>query len=141
MKMPNFRLYETQATSAMLAGVLGFIFLMGLAVVVFKGLDTQQWIIPYSDRLGWSQYRQSVIYASTPVVLLLGALAGILGFRSLGQARNTKQGRSWMGMTLGAICLALAPVMISAWIQLSEAVITGDPKGKGKSADVAALQP
>jgi hypothetical protein len=131
MKMPNFRVYDTQATTAMLAGALGLVCLMGLSVVVFKGLDTQQWVIPFSDRLGWSQYRQPIIYAITPVVLLLGITAAALGFRSLGQARNTKQGRSWMGMTLGAVCIALAPVMISAWMQLAEPIIVGDKKPGG----------
>lgn len=131
MKMPNFRLYDTQATLAILAGALGFVCLLGLSVVVFKGLDTQQWVIPFSDRVGWSQYRQPLIYAFTPVVLLLGITAAALGFRSLGQARNTRQGQSWMGMTLGALCLALAPVMISAWMQLSEPIIVGDKKPGG----------
>jgi hypothetical protein len=131
MKMPNFRLYDTQATTAMLAGALGFLCLMGLSVIVFKGLDTQQWVIPFSDRIGWSQYRQPLIYAFTPVVLLLGIAAGVLGFRSLGQSRNTKQGRSWMGMTLGAVCIALAPVMIYAWMQLSEPIIVSDKKPGG----------
>jgi hypothetical protein len=128
MKMPNFRLYDTQATLAMLAGGLGLICLMGLVFVVFKGLDTQQWVIPYSDRVGMSQYRKPVVFAMTPVVVLLGLSAAILGFRSLGQARNTKQGRSWLGMTIGAICVALAPVMLGAWMQLSESVIVGEKK-------------
>lgn len=141
MKMPNFRAYDTQATTAMLAGALGLVALLGLAVVVFKGLDTQQWIIPYSDRLGWSQYRQSLIYLTTPVVLLLGITGATLGFRSLGQSRNTKQGRSWMGMTLGAICLAMAPVMFSAWMRLSEAVIVSDKQAPAGSAQRAVLQP
>ncbi len=130
MKMPNFRLYDTQATTAMLAGGLGLICLMGLAIVVFKNLDTKLWTIAYSDRVGWSQYRKPVIFAATPVVLLFGVTAGILGFRSLGQARNTKQGRSWMGMTLGAICVALAPVMLTAWLQLSEPMIVSDKKAR-----------
>jgi hypothetical protein len=128
MKMPNFRLYDTQATTALLAGALAFVGLLCLTVVVFKGLDTQQWVIPFSDRLGWSQYRQPIIYAATPIILLLGITAGILGFRSLGQSRNTRQGRSWMGMTLGAVCVALAPVMIWAWMQLSEPIIEGAKK-------------
>lgn len=136
MKMPNFRLYDTQATTAMLAALVGLVFILALTVVVFKGIDTKQWVIPYNEKAGMSQYRKPLVFAVGPLCILLGAVGGIMGFRSLGQARNTKNGRSWLGMTLGALVLALAPVLMGAWIQLSEPVIVA-PRGGQQAASVA----
>ncbi len=134
MKMPNFRLFDTQATFSMLAGLAGLIGVLGLMVVVFKGLDTKQWVIPYNEIAGLSQYRKPVVFAMAPVTIVLGICAGVLGFRSLGQARNTRQGRSWLGMTIGAIVVAVAPVLMTAWIQLSEPVIVSKKTDAAKSA-------
>lgn len=137
MKMPNFRLYDTQATFGMFAGILGSIATLALAVVVFKGIDTHQFVIPYNDQMGLSQYRKPLVFAITPVCIILGAIAGILGFRSLGQIRNTKQGRSWLGMTIGAVVVAIAPVFLFAWLWLSEPVIVEKKTGGGGGAAAA----
>lgn len=137
MKLPNFRLYDTQATTAMLCAIAGLLGLMALCVVVFKGLDFQQYVIPYSDKAGFSQYRQPIVYTLGPVCVLLGLAGGVLGFRSLGQARNTKNGRSWLGMMIGAVVLALAPVLIATWSQLSEPIIAA-PRGDGPRAGAVA---
>ncbi|OWY72512.1 hypothetical protein B7486_06220 [cyanobacterium TDX16] len=123
MKKLNFRLYDTQATASMLAAMAGMVVVLGLVVVVFKGIDTEQMVIPYNAELGMSQYRQPIIMASVPLAIVLGLTGGILGFRSLGQAKNTKQGRSWMGMTMGAFVVAIAPVLFGTWKQLSEPMI------------------
>lgn len=137
MKMPNFRLYDTQATAAMIAAIVGVLFMLVLAVVVFKGLDIKQSVIPYNEKAGLSQYRKPLVFALGPVCTVLGIIAGVLGFRSLGQARNTKNGRSWIGMTLGALVVALAPVMMVAWIQLSEPIIVAPPGGGAQSVSMA----
>lgn len=137
MKKLNFRLYDTQATVGMIAAVAGLVLALGTAVVVFKGLDTSQWVIPYNKEGGKSQYRQPIIFAAAPVAIILGLTGGILGFRSLGQAKNTKQGRSWLGMTIGAVVVAIAPVLIASWKQLSEPMITAAKDGPGQKAVAA----
>lgn len=136
MKMPNFRLYDTQATTALLAGTLGLVGLAALSVVVLKGLDLKQYVIPFNNQAGLSQYRQPLVYAIGPACVILGAVGGILGFRSLGQARNNRNGQSWLGMMIGAVVVAIAPVLIATWIQLSEPVIVA-PKGQDLGAAVA----
>lgn len=123
MKKLNFRLYDTQATASMLAAMAGMVVVLGLIVVVFKGIDTEQMVIPYNSELGMSQYRQPIIMAAVPLAVVLGLTGGILGFRSLGQPKNTRQGRSWMGMTMGAFVVAIAPVLFGTWKQLSEPTI------------------
>ena len=133
MKMPNFRLYDTQATTAMIAAIAGLVLALGTAFVVFKGIDTNQWVIPFNKDEGKSQYRQPIIFAAAPLAIVLGLTGGILGFRSLGQARNTRQGRSWLGMTVGAVVVAIAPVLIASWKQLSEPIISA-PKEAGQRA-------
>lgn len=133
MKMPNFRLYDTQATAAMIAALTGLVLVLGTAFVVFKGIDTNQWVIPFNQNEGKSQYRQPIIFAAAPVAIVLGLTGGILGFRSLGQSRNTRQGRSWLGMTVGAVVVAMAPVLIASWKQLSEPIINA-PREPGQRA-------
>lgn len=122
-KLPNFRLHETQATAGMLASIMGLFCLLVLGVTVFKNFDTKQWVIPYNEEAGLSQYRKPVVFALTPVAMLLGGVGGILGFSSLGQPRNNRQDRSWVGMTLGAIVIPIAIVFCLTWIRLSEPVI------------------
>lgn len=136
MKMPNFRLYDTQATFGMLASFAGLACICLLAVAVLKNLDTSNWVIPYNTEVAPSKFRKPFVFAMTPVAVVLGASGGILGFRSLGQARNTKQGRSWLGMTLGALTIALAPVLFATWSQLSEPMIV-DRSDSGKSVTMA----
>ena len=123
MKKPNFRLYDTQATASMLAAMAGMVVVLGLVVVVFKGIDTEQMVIPYNSELGLSQYRQPIVMAAVPLAVVLGLIGGILGFRSLGQPKNNRQGRSWIGMTIGAFVVAVAPVLVGTWKQLSEPMI------------------
>ncbi len=136
MKLPNFRLHETQATMALLTAVVGAICLIGLCVIALKGIDLKNSIIPYNEKAGLSQYRKPLVFAVGPVCIILGVTAGILGFRSLGQPKNHKQGRSWLGMTLGAVIVAVAPVIIAAWVQLSEPMIVAQPGSSGQRAAV-----
>lgn len=123
MKMPNFRLHQTQATTAMLVGVMGLLSLAALAAVVLKNFNRDTWTILYNEESGWGQYRKPLTYIFSLTTILVGAVALALGFNSLGQKRNEKQGRSWLGMTLGAIAIALAPVLLTLWLQRNEAII------------------
>ena len=121
MSLPNFRLYDTQARFSLVCGVLALGALVVLAVVTFRGLN--QGVVLYHPSKGFSQYRPLLVYVVGAVTILLGVTGGLLGFRSLGQARNTKQGFSWMGMLICAAVTAIAPVMIFAWKTLAEPVL------------------
>jgi hypothetical protein len=80
-------------------------------------------VIHYDPESGLGAYRRPLVFGATAIAVVIGGTAGLLGFNSLGQKRNDKQGRSWLGMTLGALVVALAPVLFYAWQKLSEPVI------------------
>ncbi|MBN2560257.1 MAG: hypothetical protein JXQ75_04940 [Phycisphaerae bacterium] len=123
MKLPNLRLYDTQATASMFLGFLGLFCLIMLALFVLYGLDTELMVIPYNPDGTKGQFRKALVFLMTAITMLVGAVAAVLGFTSLGQRRNTKQGRSWLGMTIGALVLAITPVLFFAWRELSEPLI------------------
>ena len=123
MKFPNFRKYDTQATTSLVIGIAGLGCLLVLAVTTFKGLDTEHWRIPYNSELGLSALRRPVVFLSTAICLVLGAAASIIGFLSLGQKRNNRQSQSWTGLLLGAVTVPLAMTIFFAWRMLSESLI------------------
>jgi len=120
------RLHETQATTSMMLGILGWLSLAALCVVVLKNFNTQSWTILYSERSTLGRYRKGLVMLFAAVTFLIGVVSLGLGFNSLGQKRNNKQGRSWMGMLMGGVCVALSPVLFAAWRMLSEAVIQSE---------------
>ncbi len=119
MKLPNLRLYDTQATISSVFGVFGVICTLSLAFFVLQPLDTEHMVITYDPE----SLRKPVVYGATAAAGLAGALAGALGFNSLGQRRNTKQGRSWLGMASGALVVVGALVLFYTWRVLSESAI------------------
>ena len=123
MKMPNFRLSETQANAAVLLGLLGLVTLALLGFVALKNFNTQTWTILYSGTSTWGRYRGTLVYLFTAIAVLLGVVAVAMGFSSLGQKRNTKQGRSFLGMAIGAVIVAIAPMFFTMWLWRSEEVI------------------
>lgn len=125
MKLPNFRLHETQARAAGVFGVLAILCLAALAVVVFKNFSTEMMAINFNPRSSLGKYRKFIVMGVTAVTIGIGLTAGLLGFSSLGQKRNTKQGMSWLGLMLGAVAVAIAPVLLFAWNELSQPIIGG----------------
>ncbi len=125
MRLPNFRLHDTQATTSLVLGVLGFICALMLAACVFRGLntDTRQMVIPYDPDGRLGQFRKPLVFGMSAATVLVGVVAGLIGFISLGQRRNTKQGRSWLGMASGALAVPIAMILFFAWYKLSEPVI------------------
>lgn len=123
MKLPNFRLYETQARFGSALGVSGVVLLLVLAYSVFHGFTAQEMVIPYNSKEGLGQYRQYLVLGLGGLSLGTGFFAALLGFGSLGQKRNPKQGLSWLGLALGAFVMAAAPVLLFAWMKLREDVI------------------
>jgi hypothetical protein len=123
MKLPNFRLHETQATTSMYLGIAGWLSLAALAAVVLKNFNTTTWTILYNEQSTLGQYRRGLVMLFCATTLLIGGVAALMGFSSLGQKRNNRQGRSWIGMLMGAVALAVAPVLFITWQRLSEVVI------------------
>ena len=123
MKLPNLRLYETQATASMVLGILGVLCVIMLSYFVLKGFNSEQMSITYDPQGARGQLRRPLVFGAGGAAGLVGMGAGVLGFNSLGQRRNTKQLRSWSGMSCGALSVALALVLMFAWIQLSQPMI------------------
>jgi hypothetical protein len=123
MKLPNFRLFDVQATASMVIGILGLLCIVVLTWFVFHNFDMQEKVVRYNPEGGFGAYRRPLVMLTTAMALLIGATAGVLGFNSLGQKRNNLQGRSWLGMTVGALVVAGAPVLLYAWFRFSEPLI------------------
>lgn len=123
MKLPNFRQYDTQATFGALLGVFGLMGLAVLTVVTFRNFNTKQGVIWFNPSEGFGRYREMIILSLTAITALIGIIGGALGFNSLGQKRNNKQGLSWTGMMLGAFATIAALVVLFAWLRLKMAII------------------
>lgn len=124
MKLPNFRLYDTQATTGVLIGLAAIVCLAALAYCsVGRGFDRDYGVIAYDPKSQWGQYREYLVIFFSVASVGLGTAAGVLGFNSLGQKRNNRQARSWLGLAIGAFVVAVAPVFFFAWRYMKEAVI------------------
>lgn len=119
MKLPNLRLSETQANLALILGLLALVSVPMLAVLVLKNFDSVHKVIIYNPK----SPRGALVYLGTVLSALTCVLAGTLGFNSLGHKRNNKQMYSWLGMVLGAVCLALVLILAIAWFKLNEPLI------------------
>lgn len=125
MKLPNLRLHETQARVASLFGVLALLCLAALVVIVFKNFNTELMAISYNPKGGIGKFRKIAVFAGTALTIGIGLAAGGLGFNSLGQKRNNKQGMSWLGLALGALSVSIAPILLFAWLELNQPVLAG----------------
>lgn len=125
MKLPNFRLYDTQAKAGVVFGVAALLCSIVLVFVVFKGFKAEDSRIYYNAAEGLGKWRRPIIMIGTVIGCLVGGAAGVLGFNSLGQKRNNKQGLSWMGVVTGAITVVASIVLFFAWSTLSEPIIAG----------------
>ena len=126
MKMPNFRLSETQATASMVFGTMAVLSLAALGAVVLKHFNTTTWTILYSEVSTFGRYRKVLVFTFTAICELLGIVAIAMGFKTLGHKRNTKQGRSFLGMAAGGVAFAIAPVLMVLWMSRAEAIIRVD---------------
>lgn len=125
MKLPNLRLHETQAQFAAICGVVAFGCLLALTYAVFKGFSQEMMAIVFNPNTGLGKYRKIGVFAGTAVTLGVGVAAGLLGFNSLGQKRNHRQGMSWLGLAFGALAVSAAPVLLFAWMQLNQSTLQG----------------
>ncbi|MFQ5501327.1 MAG: hypothetical protein ACE5EQ_03380 [Phycisphaerae bacterium] len=123
MKMPNFRLYETQARASLVIGIFGLFCLSLLAFFVFWNINWSEMVIPFNAEEGRGRFRPYIVLGMTAACLLVGFVAGILGFKSLGQKRNSKQGASWIGLLIGAVVMSVTPILFLTWMTLKESII------------------
>jgi hypothetical protein len=115
MKSPNFRLYDTQAVFSALLGVVAVLFVILLAFVVARNFDPHAKVIWFNPK---QKIREPIIFAASGGAALCGVISAIMGFNSLGQKRNNRQGMSWLGLALGALSLVLAVIGLVAWQKL-----------------------
>lgn len=125
MKLPNFRLYDTQAKAALIFGIVGIFCIAALTVFVFRNFSWAEKEIYYNSKQGFGKYRPYLVQGTTAISVVIGFAAGMLGFNSLGQKRNNKQSFSWMGLLMGTLSVSLAVILLYAWRTLSATVITG----------------
>ncbi len=125
MKTPNFRLYDTQARAAILLGCVSLLAVVILAYLVFRGFSFEDHRIYYNAQQGIGRYRPWLVIAGAGMGFLIGITAGLLGFNSLGEKRNNKQGFSWFGVLAGALSIVASLVLFMSWRILSEPIITG----------------
>ncbi len=126
MKMPNFRLPDTQATASILLGLAGFAMLALLAFSVTWNMDWENKVIPYNAKQMRGRIRPYLVYATTAATLGVGGLAGVLGFTSLGKKRNSRQGHSWLGLMSGALVMSCAPLFLVVWMKMAQTILIGD---------------
>ncbi len=123
MKLPNLRAYTTQANLGAVSGLVGCVLLLMLTYGVFRGFRREHMTVLYNPEGVLGQFRQGFVFGLTAGCLVIGGTAALLGFNSLGQKRNSAQGRSWLGLALGALVVALAPILLFAWRTLSDPLI------------------
>lgn len=125
MKMPNFRLHDTQAAAGAVLGMLSLLMVGALAVTVLRNFDPEQKVIWFNEKSkGLSRFREPLIFGLAGLATVVGCFSGSLGFSSLGQKRNERQGLSWLGLALGAFCVVVAVLFLITWMRLKEPIIT-----------------
>lgn len=107
---------------AVVLSVLTILGVLGLAAVVFRGFNWEQKTIFYNSAKGYGQYRNLMVYGATAACLVFAAVAGLLGFNSLGEKRNNRQGFSWFGVLVGALSIVSAILLCMAWRLLNEPI-------------------
>ncbi|MCA9254114.1 MAG: hypothetical protein KDA33_00690 [Phycisphaerales bacterium] len=125
MKLPNLRLHETQARFAALFGAIAILCLLALVYAVFRGFNREMMAIVFNPDGGLGKFRKIGVFVGTAVTLGVGLTAGLLGFNSLGQKRNTKPIFSWVGVAFGALAVSIAPVLLYAWLTLNQSTLRG----------------
>lgn len=124
MKSPNFRSFTTQARLGMLLALLALATVAALAYCAMHGYNSSDNVVPYNASEGLGQHRPNLVLGLTALTLLISAFAGALGFNSLGQKRNEKQGLSWLSLAMATLCVPAALFFFFFWKTFAEAVVT-----------------
>ena len=99
----SLRRYDTQAQVSVLVSLASVVSLAGVAFVIFQQFRWDELVIYYGPN------RKLAVMLGTAITLLLSAIGLAMGFNSVGQRRNEKQGWSWIGFFIGAgvFCAAI----------------------------------
>lgn len=124
MKLPNFRSFTTQAQTGVLLALVAVATVAALAYCAMHGYSSTDNVVPYNASEGLGQHRPNLVLLLTALTLLIAVGAGALGFNSLGQKRNEKQGLSWLSLAIATLCIPAALFFFFFWKVFSEAVIT-----------------
>jgi len=123
MKKLNFRSFTTQARTSVLLAMLAVLTVGALAVCAVRGYDSKNNVINYNASEGYGQYRPNLVLGLTALTLVISLGAGAIGFNSLGQKRNEKQGLSWLGLAVSALCIPTALTLYTFWKTFSESIL------------------
>jgi len=123
MKLPNFRLYTTQARWSVLFSILTVGVLSALAFCTLHGLNWANKAILYNPNGGFGKFRPNLVMLLTALSVLCAIIGGLLGFNSLGEKRNEKSAFSWLGLFLSALCIPAAMTLFFLWTALNEGIV------------------
>ena len=111
----SLRRFEDQAKASVVLGIVACVSLVAQATMVFRHIDTSQWVIIYGN-----MNRKYLVMITTAICLLIGVAALGLGFNSAGQRRNEKPQWSWTGFFLGAAVICFAVIFFVVFRTRSE---------------------
>lgn len=113
----NLRTPEGQSAVSPLISAVGLIIALVLVPVTLEHYEAEFKAIFYSSQ----GLRQITVLAMAAIAGLLGLIGAILGFNSVGHARNPRHGRSWLGFFLGCLTCVIAAGCLMAWMMLRRA--------------------
>lgn len=104
----SLRRHDVQAQVAMVLSLAAIPCLLAMMFFVLRPLDVNQRIIPYNAK----GMRPIAVYVSALAALSLSAAGFGFGLNSVGQRRNDKPGRSWIGFFVGAAGITLTVILL-----------------------------
>lgn len=108
---------DTQARVGAWVSLSSCLGLAGLAALVFRHMDWQQWIITYGSG------RQKLILLTAAATMLLAVTGFGMGWSSAGQRRNEKPLFSWIAFFVGAAVICLAIILMVLFIKRGEQIV------------------
>lgn len=123
MKLPNFRLYTTQARGSVLVSIATLGVLAALAYCALHGLRWADKAILYNPNGAFGKFRPNLVLVLTGTTILFAIIGGLLGFNSLGEKRNEKPGFSWLGLLVSALCIPAAMTLFFFWTAFNEGIV------------------
>ena len=117
----NLRKVDTQATSSAVLSLSSLFFVAGLAVLVFRHVDTETLSILYKS----GTLRVPAIGLCGLLALGLSVLGFGFGISSAGERRNQKNHLSWTGFFVGAFAICATLILLATFFFWKESIITG----------------
>ncbi len=109
---------DAQARFSAILSLISCVCLAGLALLVFRHVDSKEWVITYGRTRG------QLVMAAAGITILLAVIAFGMGWSSAGQRRNDKPALSWLGFFVSAGVICLAVVIFFLFRNRGEMVVT-----------------